>query len=58
MNKFENQELFIINDKNPMYHGPISTTTATSVAETFCDTKGLIWYLKPSYQNPFKNISW
>eukprot|EP01084_Bolivina_argentea_P033238 61505_1 len=48
--------IFIINEQTPMYHGPISTTKADSVAERFCDSRGLIWYLTPSYFNPFKSL--
>eukprot|EP01084_Bolivina_argentea_P186025 320710_1 len=48
--------IFIINDKTPLYHGPISTTSADSVASRFSENKGIIWNLKTSYSNPFKCV--
>eukprot|EP01084_Bolivina_argentea_P226735 382957_1 len=49
--------IFVIHEKIPYYHGPISTTTASSVAETFCDNKGLIWELKTSYDDRFRTVT-
>ena len=55
--------LFTVSSDMPMYFGPFSTTIAKTVASTFCDERGLIWLIQPSYANPLKvvvgiNVDW
>eukprot|EP01084_Bolivina_argentea_P262229 443391_1 len=40
----------------PFYNGIISTTTAESIAQNFSECRGLLWTIKASYSNKFKQM--
>eukprot|EP01084_Bolivina_argentea_P056001 102552_1 len=45
--------IFAVSARAPKYHGPVSTTLTMNVAEQFSDNKGLVWFIRTSYYNPF-----
>eukprot|EP01083_Nonionella_stella_P204315 744912_1 len=56
-------EVFAVNDRSPKYHGPVSTTVDSCVAETFSKGTGILWFIITNYLNPFKfvkgiDVSW
>eukprot|EP01083_Nonionella_stella_P012558 35622_1 len=56
-------EVFAVHDRSPKYHGPVSTTVDSCVAETFSKGTGILWFIITNYLNPFKfvkgiDVSW
>eukprot|EP01084_Bolivina_argentea_P299238 515779_1 len=49
-------DIFVVDERSPMYHGPLSTTLAMSVANSFAQNKGLLWTLKCSYIDSYKMV--
>eukprot|EP01084_Bolivina_argentea_P200141 342288_1 len=49
--------VLILDNACPVYCGPVSTTLEQSVAHSFSKAKGLIWTIKPSYNNKFKFVA-
>eukprot|EP01084_Bolivina_argentea_P146667 256739_1 len=47
-------KVFILNNSIPKYNGPTSTTTVESVAQQFSNGVGVIWTIKPSFNNKYK----
>eukprot|EP01084_Bolivina_argentea_P202560 346072_1 len=50
-------QVFVVDNKNPKYHGPVSTTSAESVGETFAEGAGLLVRIQSSFSNKFKFIT-
>jgi len=48
--------VFVIDNVLPKYNGPTSTTVERTVAHQFTNETGLLWTIKPSYQNYFKFV--
>eukprot|EP01084_Bolivina_argentea_P150498 262828_1 len=62
-NKSRPQQIFhglntvlVLEDALCKYHGPISTTTERTVANTFSENRGLIWEVQASYDNKFRFV--
>ena len=49
-------DIFTIDQRRPLYNGPISTTLEQSVAHQFSAGVGLLWTLKGSYINPYQIV--
>eukprot|EP01084_Bolivina_argentea_P157627 274663_1 len=50
-------QVFVVDNKNPKYHGPVSTTSEESVATNFAEGAGLLVRIQSSFSNKFKFVT-